>query len=158
MTSDRTYQPPLCLLQFLHCQEVLHLCSLLLPLIVTGIPRSCYVSWSTRSCFCVLASFCSPTNPHLPPRPGCSSSMLWWENYSSWVRVKVFTVKQQIVEGEVVTHIHRLYKIYVLTNYFLWYYVCFDTTENVIDNTSFLLNFWSSAYLWLQEGPFSTLK
>lgn len=43
----------------------------------------------------------------LPPRPGCSHSMLWWENYSSWVRVKVFAVKYQSVEGKIMTHIHR---------------------------------------------------
>ena len=43
----------------------------------------------------------------LPPRPGCYHSTLWWENYSSWVRAQVFTVKYQTVEGKIVTPIHR---------------------------------------------------
>lgn len=77
------YQPTLlCLLQFLHCQETLYFCILLLPLILTGIPREMlwlYVPRKTRTCFC------------------CSHSILRWESFSSWVRIKLFTVKYEAV-------------------------------------------------------------
>lgn len=64
LISDKMHQLPLSFLQFPHCQQVLHLCSLSLPLILTGTPSSCHASWRTKSSFCVLASFCSSTTPY----------------------------------------------------------------------------------------------
>lgn len=112
LTSDKGHQLSLGFLQFPHCQQVLPLCSLLLPLLLTGAPRSWHVSWTKRENWRAVSAFWHPSAPQqlhtLPPRLGCGGKIIYPR-----VRTKDFRVKYQTLESKRVTQICRQKKMHV---------------------------------------------
>lgn len=135
-TSDRTYQPALSLLLFLHCQEALHLRILFLFQITNGIPREmlgimenhemylCAGILLPSSLAPYLISQATPILDHsgkgIHPKSECRFSQ--WN--LSWTH--------EAVQEKIVSHIHSWYKICSPKYHFLWHNKkCFDTTENI---------------------------